>query len=421
MKKTILHLVHQVDVSAGTELYVDGLVAHLADDFLNVQVNCRAGPKASLVAGIRENHIALELPYDDLPRLKMNSLPEGQAGMVFSVASVVNAQVAELMEHVVGRSRPSLIHVHNLVGWPHLDLAFEAPHCVSIYDHFWICPDYFYVTSAGKRCLKPSARGNDHGCIQCVSDKARALPSVGEIQPVQFLERREIVMKRLIGEAASIVAPSAYMGQRIVDAGYTRADCIRTIPFGSELVDKLPEPARNRSRQERQNVAFVGNFSSHKGTDLFVALVRLCSDLPVSFFLIGSCSEHSRNDLQRLGVVCRGSYRVRNLPELLADMDVALILSRVDESYCMALDDVLACGVPLIATRVGALPERVQDGVNGFLVEENDVEMIRARLQWLHSHGPMSAAPSVGPIALTVPSRKSSYIQLAKMYAEILG
>ena len=46
----------------------------------------------------------------------------------------------------------------------------------------------------------------------------------------------------------------------------------------------------------------------------------------------------------------------------------------------------MACASPVICTRVASMPEIVEDGVNGFVVEPGDVNMLRARLVWLAAH-----------------------------------
>ena len=61
--------------------------------------------------------------------------------------------------------------------------------------------------------------------------------------------------------------------------------------------------------------------------------------------------------------------RAAELPALLSDVDAVVIPSLVWESYSMVAHEALACGVPVIASRLGALPEAVRDGHNGLLFE----------------------------------------------------
>jgi len=55
------------------------------------------------------------------------------------------------------------------------------------------------------------------------------------------------------------------------------------------------------------------------------------------------------------------------------------LLPSEQESFGLAALEAMSCEVPVIATRVGGLPEVVRDGVDGYLVEVGDVEAMAAR------------------------------------------
>ena len=59
------------------------------------------------------------------------------------------------------------------------------------------------------------------------------------------------------------------------------------------------------------------------------------------------------------------------LPALVARIapDAALLLPTVAETFSYTLSELRSLGVPVIATRVGALAERIRDGIDGFLVD----------------------------------------------------
>ncbi|MCG3089927.1 N-acetyl-alpha-D-glucosaminyl L-malate synthase BshA [Sporosarcina cyprini] len=64
-----------------------------------------------------------------------------------------------------------------------------------------------------------------------------------------------------------------------------------------------------------------------------------------------------------------------DLPELLSISDVMLLLSE-KEAFGLVLLEAFACGVPAIGTNIGGIPEVVEDGVNGFLVELGDTKSV---------------------------------------------
>jgi glycosyltransferase involved in cell wall biosynthesis len=58
----------------------------------------------------------------------------------------------------------------------------------------------------------------------------------------------------------------------------------------------------------------------------------------------------------------------------------------VPELLGQTLLESMACGTPVICTRVASMPEIVEDGVSGFIVEPGDHAALRARLEWLAAH-----------------------------------
>lgn len=66
--------------------------------------------------------------------------------------------------------------------------------------------------------------------------------------------------------------------------------------------------------------------------------------------------------------------------------------TNVPELLGQTLLEAMACATPVICTRVASMPEIVEDGVNGCVVDPGDIDMLRDRLVWLAAHAPEAAA-----------------------------
>jgi N-acetyl-alpha-D-glucosaminyl L-malate synthase BshA len=121
--------------------------------------------------------------------------------------------------------------------------------------------------------------------------------------------------------------------------------------------------------------------------------------VPCQLVLIGDGPERSR--VERLVHELDLAHEVRFLGKqlhfvkVLQEADVFLLPSET-ESFGLAALEALSCGVPVVATRVGGLPEVISDGDNGFLLPLGDVAaMARATARILGDdalHARMSRA-----------------------------
>jgi len=175
--------------------------------------------------------------------------------------------------------------------------------------------------------------------------------------------------------ADAVVAVSEYVATRQRTAGAVPGARIHLVPNPVTI----PDTGRAGSEVRlalglapgRRMVAAAGRLTPEKGFhDLLEAADALPPDVDV--VLIGDGPERARLELLRTRL--RTGARVRltgerpDAAECVAAADVCVVPSRWEEAFCLAAAEPLARGRPLVATRVGAIPELVRDGVTGLLV-----------------------------------------------------
>ncbi|MBI3015275.1 MAG: glycosyltransferase family 4 protein [Candidatus Tectomicrobia bacterium] len=128
-------------------------------------------------------------------------------------------------------------------------------------------------------------------------------------------------------------------------------------------------------------VAFVGRVDEPKGIHDFVEAARIvCAQRSdVRMLLIGRAEESFREEIDRrvreygldkVVVICGPE---RNSPDLFRSIDILVAPSRCEESFGLVVAEAMAAAKPVVVTRAGGLPELIQDGETGFVVEKYDV------------------------------------------------
>jgi N-acetyl-alpha-D-glucosaminyl L-malate synthase BshA len=115
--------------------------------------------------------------------------------------------------------------------------------------------------------------------------------------------------------------------------------------------------------------------------DVIEIFARVAATVPARLLLIGDGPDRSAAEhlALRLGVADRIHFvgKQDNVNELLPLADLMLMPSEM-ESFGLAALEAMACSVPTIATRVGGVPELIDDGVNGMLFPLGDVDAMAA-------------------------------------------
>jgi glycosyltransferase involved in cell wall biosynthesis len=143
-----------------------------------------------------------------------------------------------------------------------------------------------------------------------------------------------------------------------------------------------PRPAHEDPGSEAPLVVgYSGRFSEEKGPDVFVELAAAMRHRSVRFVMTGAgpMEANTRKRISRLALGSTVEFRglVPDIAEHLRTLDVLVLPSREDGRPVVVLE-ALASGVPVVASRLGGLPEIVHDGMNGFLCPPGDIAAMAA-------------------------------------------
>jgi glycosyltransferase involved in cell wall biosynthesis len=189
--------------------------------------------------------------------------------------------------------------------------------------------------------------------------------------------------------AAHVVCPSSFMAELVVSWGVPE-ERVTVLPNPAPL----PEEAAPVELADRPALVFAGRLTTAK--DLGVLLRALALVQGATLTIAGDGAEREPLETLAAGLGVRDRVRFVGAlprPEVLGLMAAAdaVVLSSAWENFPHGLVEALAMGTPVIATRVGGVPEIVEDGRNGLLAEPGNAGDFAAAVSTYLSDGALRA------------------------------
>jgi glycosyltransferase involved in cell wall biosynthesis len=196
-------------------------------------------------------------------------------------------------------------------------------------------------------------------------------PGVSRVRTA-WLRSEYLRIESALGRLGVVVVPSDAMRGYLVDRGFP-ATRLRVVHHGIGLRTVEPSPIREELPLV---VGVVGNLEYWKGVDVLVeACGRLGNRIRLEVYGDGSLRTELERTAGRLGIDAHFHGWVEDVPELLSRLDVFTLPSRAENAPLVVLE-AMASGVPVVAARVGGVPELVEDGDSGLLVEPENVDAL---------------------------------------------
>jgi N-acetyl-alpha-D-glucosaminyl L-malate synthase BshA len=200
----------------------------------------------------------------------------------------------------------------------------------------------------------------------------------------------------------AVTAVSEYLRRETVQRFDIPAESIEVIPNFVDLQRYRRDLEGCHRSQLAPNgekiVIHISNFRPVKRVDDVVrAFARASRRVPARLVMVGDgpCRGLAQQVAEEEGVAGRVAFlgKQSSVAELLACSDVLLLPSE-SEAFGLVALEAMACGVPVVATAVGGIPELVPNGEAGFLVPLGDVDAMADAIVALLTDGALWQAAS---------------------------
>ena len=309
------------------------------------------------------------------PNLELNPPPAGLGARAAAAGRMLwSREAAGGITRVLDQFRPDVVHLHNI--YEHLSPSVlravaraEVPMVMTLHDYKLACPTYQFL-AGGSPCEACIGGGFHHAVLRrCKNDSVVH----SAVAAVETAAHRWL---RAYGPVHRFICPSRFMASKMAEAGVFR-DRLRVIPHFSEATVEA-------KAAKGGGVIVAGRLSPEKGVDTLIEAVGLAG-AGVTLRVAGDGPERGR--LEQLAaraapgqVSFLGQVGKSELHDHIRSSALLVVPSRWYENQPMIVLEAFACGVPVVATTLGGLPELVAEGVDGFLVPPNDPPALAATL-----------------------------------------
>jgi glycosyltransferase involved in cell wall biosynthesis len=267
--------------------------------------------------------------------------------------------------------RPDVVHVHHLrslsPAFVELAVTLDSAIVISLHDFYFACPLAHLQKTNDTPCRGPA--GGRECAETCFAEESNAL--------ARWTARADYY-RLILSLAQRVICYSAYVAAWFEDYGVPRSR-LRTLPLGIDSpqvrVTTPPTVAIGVL-----HIAFCGTVVRLKGPHVIIEALKAAGLGPVRLTILGLPSDQPYvEEMKRLAAGVpglsmhfHGAYNLSELNTLLAGIDCVISPTLVPETFGLVPREALVRGIPVLVARLGALPEIVREGENGFTFDPRD-------------------------------------------------
>jgi glycosyltransferase involved in cell wall biosynthesis len=291
-----------------------------------------------------------------------------------------------LLAEVVEEVKPDVIHAHAWSVFSGLARTFlRTPVMMTAHDYGLVCARRSLIDRSGTSCPGPSWRR----CGPCAGSQYGLAKG-------NVLAAASLSSLRLLKRVTTFTAVSDYVANRLWPTiGQVTGQPVRTLH--SFVPDGLYESGWQAERPEflpaeDGYLLYVGQLSRHKGVDVLINAYRRLPSAPPLMMLGTRHPTSPAPEALPAGVTMRTSVAHRSVIAAMVRAACVVVPSVWPEPLPMTVSEAQNCGVPVIASAVGGIPEQVLDGQTGWLVPAADERALADRLAELLASGDRARA-----------------------------
>jgi glycosyltransferase involved in cell wall biosynthesis len=282
---------------------------------------------------------------------------------------------------IIGTEMPDVIYLHNIHNPYVVSILSElAPVVKFVHDHEFYCPkgirilnDNLCCNARSLVCFMNALRGNGFRCMGRRS----------QIAIIAKKTKQLVLNKRIHRKVDTFIVASHHMKQNLISLGF-EGDIIKVIPYFTEIRENVTELAGDR------NILYAGRISPEKGIDIFIDVLSTVN-VDFRFVIVGEGNQeyvtYIREKVREYNLSDRvdfvGWIDNEDLDDYYAKSAFLVVPSIWPEPFGIVGIEAMAHSRPVLAFDVGGIPEWLDNGKTGFLIERGNKTDFARRIELL--------------------------------------
>jgi glycosyltransferase involved in cell wall biosynthesis/tetratricopeptide (TPR) repeat protein/GT2 family glycosyltransferase len=302
---------------------------------------------------------------------------------------IEDATVRKIIAGIIDETKPDIVHHHNLVTLS-MSVAEEVrrrgiPSVYTSHNYWLLCPRLYLFQQNLSLCDGPSPDGSK--CAVCTGQQNKQF---------EYAKRIEQGHKLIHCNTDRHLAVSQRLRELFIKNGHS-ADRIHVLQQQPETVDDIWRQVGSAraiaSYAHRPiKIGFIGSLLPQKGVHILLDSMKSLREIDVECHIFGNGPESYLEFLRKQDtdgfIRFHGRYETIQLPDILKESDIIVVPSIWEDCAPLVVAEALAARCLVIGSRIGGIPDFIEDQVNGFLFEpgnSEDLHQILTRI--IYDHG----------------------------------
>lgn len=278
-----------------------------------------------------------------------------------------NSEQQKKFQKVYSQFQPDCIHIHsffNELSPSFLSAIGNTPCVMTLHDERIAVAVTSQQARNGIKCNTPLCAG----CVHCVGFKGMVFERV-----------RRFVQSLVIGKVKLFIVPSMFLYKRILQ--YTSIRPLQQLYNGFQLLESKPLTFS-------KNIVFIGRLSEEKGVGVLIqAMKQVHKEIPDATLSIVGIGEElltlteltKKLSLEKV-VTFYNEVPHNKVAGFIYKADIVCLPSTYPDNLPTVCIEAMSAGRPIVASRIGGLPELVENTETGILVEPGNAEALAKAL-----------------------------------------